>query len=50
MTKDTSVIKIPAAEMNFKGATEKEVIPSMEKLSIFFNGYFDSPASRALRL
>ena len=32
-----SVIAKPMKVMNFKGATENEVMPSMLKLSIFFN-------------
>lgn len=42
-----NVMVNPMKVMKRKGATEKEVIPSMLKLSIFVNGYFDSPASRA---
>ena len=43
------VIVNPIKVINFNGATEKDVIPSMLKANIFFNGYLDSPASRALR-
>lgn len=45
----TKVIVNPIKVMNFRGATEKEVMPSMLKLSIFVKGYLLSPASRALR-
>ena len=39
----------PAKVINFSGAVENEVMPSMEKLIILPNGYFDSPAVRAVR-
>ena len=45
----TRVIARPRKVINFKGATEKEVMPSILKLSILVSGYLLSPASRALR-
>ena len=45
--KENNVIVNPISVINFKGATEKDVIPSILKASIFFKGYLDSPASRA---
>lgn len=45
----TNVIVKPIKVIKRKGATEKDVMPSMLKLSILLSGYFDSPASRALR-
>ena len=45
----TNVIAKPMNVMNFKGATENDVMPSILKANIFFKGYLDSPASRALR-
>ena len=45
----TKVIANPMKVMKRRGATEKDVIPSMLKLSIFVSGYLLSPASRALR-
>ena len=49
ITMATSVIAKPMNVMNFKGATENDVMPSILKANIFFKGYLDSPASRALR-
>ena len=39
----------PTQVINLNGATENEVIPSTLKAIIFLSGYFESPASRALR-
>ena len=39
----------PTINIILIGFAENEVIPSIEKLSILLNGYFDSPAIRSLR-
>ena len=49
ITTATKVIARPRKVINFNGATENEVMPSILKLSILVNGYLLSPASRALR-
>lgn len=49
MTRDIKVMASPVKVINFSGAMEKDVMPSMLNESIFFNGYFDSPNVRARR-
>ena len=49
MQRATSVMVRPAKVINLSGPVENEVMPSIEKLSILRNGYFDSPAVRAVR-
>ena len=39
----------PAVVMSRRGLTEKLVMPSMAKASIFLKGYLLSPAKRSLR-
>ena len=46
ITMTTNVIAKPMKVMNFNGATEKEVMPSILKASIFFNGYLTVSAIR----
>ena len=50
VSNDISVIVSPANVINLSGAVENDVMPSIENESIFFRGYFDSPAVRAVRL
>ena len=50
VSNDISVIVSPANVMNLSGAVENDVMPSIENESIYFRGYFDSPAVRAVRL
>ena len=38
------VIPNPIKVINFRGATENDVMPSIEKESILCKGYLDSPA------
>ena len=40
----------PVMKMNLIGLEVNDVIPSIEKLSIFTRGYFVLPVARALRL
>ena len=46
---ETRVMRSPATVMNFNGAVENDVMPSMENDIILRSGYFDSPAVRAVR-
>ena len=46
---EKSIIMIPNNKIIVIGFILKEVIPSNAKESIFFKGYFDSPASLSLR-
>jgi len=39
----------PITVINRKGKNEKDVIPCQARASIFFRGYFDSPAKRSAR-
>ena len=44
-----AIISMPSHVMNVSGFTLNDVMPSMANESIFFSGYFVSPANRSAR-